>query len=164
MDGIKEKINTVLSKYPVVDNVFTNLSEKIKVEKALVVIAAGILIPISIFSFLTGGSFVIDLIGFLYPFYASIKAIESSDAKDESIWLTYWLIFGLFKIFEEFGDVFLSYIPFYRVIKATFLIWAFYSKTQGANTVYTNLIKPYVVPALGILSTSDDDSKKEHKQ
>ena len=28
MDGIKEKINTVLSKYPVVDNVFTNLSEK----------------------------------------------------------------------------------------------------------------------------------------
>jgi len=108
--------------------------------------------------------YISDLIGFLYPFYASIKAIESSDAKDESIWLTYWLIFGLFKIFEEFGDVFLSYIPFYRVIKATFLIWAFYSKTQGANTVYTNLIKPYVVPALGILSTSDDDSKKEHKQ
>lgn len=33
MDGIKEKINTVLSKYPVVDNAFTNLSEKIKVEK-----------------------------------------------------------------------------------------------------------------------------------
>ena len=33
MDGIKEKINTVLSKYPVVDKVFTNLSEKIKVEK-----------------------------------------------------------------------------------------------------------------------------------
>jgi len=34
MDGIKEKINTVLTKYPVVDNVFTNLSEKNKVEKA----------------------------------------------------------------------------------------------------------------------------------
>lgn len=33
MDGIKEKINTILSKYPVVDGVFTNLSEKIKVEK-----------------------------------------------------------------------------------------------------------------------------------
>ena len=33
MDGIKEKINTVLSKYPVVDNLFTNLSEEIKVEK-----------------------------------------------------------------------------------------------------------------------------------
>jgi hypothetical protein len=33
MDGTKEKINTVLSKYPVVDNVFTNLSEKNKVEK-----------------------------------------------------------------------------------------------------------------------------------
>ena len=67
MDGVKEKIFTVLSKYPVVDNVFTNLSEKIKVEKgninvwitiAFVVIAAGILIPISVFSFLTGGIFV----------------------------------------------------------------------------------------------------------
>ena len=33
MDGIKEKINTVLIKYPAVDKVFTNLSEKIKVEK-----------------------------------------------------------------------------------------------------------------------------------
>jgi len=33
MDGVEEKIFTVLSKYPVVDNVFTNLSEKINVEK-----------------------------------------------------------------------------------------------------------------------------------
>jgi hypothetical protein len=58
-----------------------------------------------------------DLIGFVYPVYASIKAIESKSTEDDSQWLTYWLIFGLFKLIEELADVLISFIPFYFLSK-----------------------------------------------
>lgn len=72
--------------------------------------------------------------------YASIKAIESSSRDDDSLWLTYWLVFSLFKvrcafrlsvlrlhlshpsppslqIVEGSADFLLQYIPFYMLIK-----------------------------------------------
>ena len=39
-----------------------------------------------------------DMVGFIYPMYMSIKAIESVEKADDSQWLTYWLIFSLFKV------------------------------------------------------------------
>ena len=39
-----------------------------------------------------------DMVGFIYPMYKSIKAIESEEKADDSQWLTYWLIFSLFKV------------------------------------------------------------------
>ncbi len=43
-------------------------------------------------------TFCSDLIGFLYPVYASIKAIESPAEDDDTLWLTYWLVFSFFKV------------------------------------------------------------------
>jgi receptor expression-enhancing protein 5/6 len=39
-----------------------------------------------------------DLVGFVYPMYGSIKAIESKESEDDTLWLTYWLVFALFKV------------------------------------------------------------------
>jgi hypothetical protein len=36
-------------------------------------------------------------------------------------------------------------------------VWCYYPKTQGAKVIYSSVIKPYVVPALGI----DEVAKKE---
>jgi receptor expression-enhancing protein 5/6 len=38
------------------------------------------------------------LIGFVFPMYASIKAIESPGTDDDTMWLTYWLVFAIFKV------------------------------------------------------------------
>ena len=44
-----------------------------------------------------------DLIGFVFPMYASIKAIESPETDDDTLWLTYWLVFSLFKVRKYLG-------------------------------------------------------------
>jgi hypothetical protein len=38
-------------------------------------------------------------VGFVYPVYESIKTIETEGNKaDDTFWLTYWLVFALFKV------------------------------------------------------------------
>jgi len=47
----------------------------------------------------------------------SIKAIESPDKEDDTQWLTYWVIYGIFSVGEFFSDIFLYWFPFYYVCK-----------------------------------------------
>lgn len=46
-----------------------------------------------------------------------IKAIESNVKEDDTQWLTYWVVYGLFSVLEAFSDIFLSWFPFYYVSK-----------------------------------------------
>lgn len=51
----------------------------------------------------------------------SIKAIESSSKEDDTTWLTYWVVYGVFSVAEFFSDIFLYWFPFYYVGKVTSL-------------------------------------------
>eukprot|EP01035_Chromulina_nebulosa_P022008 gene22008-28491_t len=156
VEAVKEKVNGFLLKYPTIDKPLTNLSEKTKVDKALIALAIAA-VPLFLVLSLGFGNFIIDLIGFVYPVYSSIKAIESKDKNDDTQWLTYWLIFGLFKIVEGVADAIISFIPFYFLSKVLFLIWCFYPSTQGASVIYNNFIKPFVVPL--IIEAETDKNK-----
>ena len=73
------------------------------VRRAYVVMGAGVFL----FAFLFlgfGASFFSHLIGFLYPAYASFKAIESHGTQDDTQWLTYWVVFACFAMLESFSD------------------------------------------------------------
>lgn len=52
----------------------------------------------------------------------SIKAIESNSKDDDTQWLTYWVVYGVFSIVEAFSDIFLSWFPFYYAGK---VLWPF---------------------------------------
>ena len=116
-----------------------------------------ICLPVVLMFLLGGGHFVIDLVAYLYPAYASIKAIETNDKNDDTQWLTYWLVFSLFKLVEGIAEPLIHLIPFYFVGKVAFLVWCFYPGYEGAKVVYTSFIKPQVVPLLGAI---DGDKKK----
>ncbi len=136
------------------------LSAKFKINKALIVTSASLL-PIVLVILLGFGSFIIDLIGFVYPLYCSIRAIESDDKDDDVQWLTYWLIFGAFKLFEAITDFLISFIPFYFIIKVLFLIWCYYPSTLGAKKIYTVFFKPYIVPYIPLDSFNITAPKEE---
>ena len=62
---------------------------------------------------LGGAKLVSDLVGFVYPAYASFKAIDSDDPNDDTQWLTYWVVFACSSIVETAANFLISWIPFY---------------------------------------------------
>jgi receptor expression-enhancing protein 5/6 len=60
-----------------------------------------------------------NVIGFLYPAYHSIKALESPNKDDDTKWLTYWVVFALLSIIEYFSNILLYWFPFYWLFKVS---------------------------------------------
>lgn len=141
------------------DDALTKVAASIKVEKAYLFTAACAL-PVLLMYFIGIGHVIIDLIGFVYPLYASIKAVETKEKDDDTQWLTYWIIFSLFKISEGIADFLISFIPFYFLLKAFFLVWCYHPSTKGAQQVYNVVVKPYIVPALNDFESKNKASSK----
>ncbi|XP_032321995.1 receptor expression-enhancing protein 6 isoform X3 [Camelus ferus] len=72
-----------------------------------------------------------------------IKAIESPSKEDDTVWLTYWVVYGLFGLAEFFSDLLLSWFPFYYVGKCAFLLFCMApSPWNGAHRLYHRIIRP----------------------
>ena len=54
------------------------------------------------------------------------------------------------QIVEGVADVLIGMIPLYSLAKMGFLIWCYSPSTKGAKIVYESVIKPFIVPALGL--------------
>jgi len=89
---------------------------------------------------------ICNLVGFFYPAYKSIHALESPDRDDDTKWLTYWVVFAFFSTIEFFSDIIFSWFPFYWLAKVVFLIWCFVPiQGNGSMVVYNRIIRPLFI-------------------
>ena len=89
-----------------------------------------------------GNTYITCLLGVAYPCFMSFLALESEGAEDDKQWLTYWVVFGLFNIVDQFAGFILTFIPFYFFLKLVFLVWLFHPISMGATTIYNVYILP----------------------
>lgn len=114
------QLDKELSKHPY----FKTAEKATGIPKSYLVVGASFCLALLIV-FNVFASFLTTLIGFLYPAYASFKAIESKDHKDDTQWLTYWVAFSAFNILEFLSDLILYWIPFYYLFKTAIILWLF---------------------------------------
>jgi len=112
------------------------IEAKAKVPPLFLVLGVGLVVFI-LLAFNIGGELISNLIGFAYPAFASLTAIESATAKDETrFWLSYWIVFALLNVIE-FID--LSFIPLYYIFRLAFIVWLFAPQTKGAAIIDKNV-------------------------
>ena len=71
---------------------------------------------------------------YIWACIQSVMAIESPGGDDDRQWLSFWIIFLLFNVFEAMTDVLLSWLPSYFEMKFVFLCWLVFF--QGADVLY----------------------------
>ncbi len=130
-------------------NMFTDalekLEQKTKIDRLYLVLAGGVLLALYLV-FGYGSAFLCSFVGFLYPAYCSLKAIESQDPEDDTKWLMYWIVYSAFSMVEFFTDIILFWIPFYNFLKCAFLVYCMAPTSwNGSIFIYNNFIRPFVL-------------------
>ncbi|KAI4904218.1 hypothetical protein NFI96_031750 [Prochilodus magdalenae] len=140
---IKERVEAFLNEKNIVTDCLNKIEKKTGIKKRYLAIGAVSATGLYLL-FGYGASLLCNLIGFVYPAYFSIKAIESPNKDDDTQWLTYWVVYGFFGVGEFFSDIFLYWFPFYYVFKCLFLLWCMAPFSwNGSQVLYRHLVRPF---------------------
>jgi len=137
-----EKLDRLLHQNNRLSEVLEKVEKTTNVKR--IYIAQGVLALLSVYMiFGYFAELVCNLVGFIYPAYASIHALESHNKDDDTKWLTYWVVFALFSVVEFFSDIIFSWFPFYWLVKVIFLVWCFVPfECNGSAYIYSRVIRP----------------------
>ncbi|KAI5301818.1 ER membrane protein DP1/Yop1, partial [Ascosphaera atra] len=90
------QIDKELSKYPLINN-FERQTSVPKVYAFLGLVG----LYVFLIFFNIGGHFLVNFAGFIIPAYYSIEALFTVNRRDDSQWLTYWVVFAFFNVIES---------------------------------------------------------------
>lgn len=145
IESWKVKLDKVLHEKNSATDLLAKFEQKTGVRRLYLVLTIAVLISLYLMIGY-GADFLCNFIGFLYPAYASFKAIESKQKDDDTKWLTYWVVYSFFAILEVFGDIFLFWIPLYWFFKCCFLVWLMVPiSNNGATVMYYRVIRPFIL-------------------
>lgn len=94
-----------------------------------------------------------NIMVYLVAAYCSFHNIENSSKADDSRWIVFWMIFGLFNIADYFTNEIREYFPIFWLFKLLFLTWCLApTANNGVATIYFHLLYPAF---LGIDDSAD---------
>jgi len=160
MEVVKErliKLRAKLDQIPALEKA----EEATKIPKEYLAIFAGFMFTALVF-FGIGAASLCSIIGFIYPAFKSLQAIEGITTRrgDDTQWLIYWVVYAFFCLIEAFLDVLLYWIPFYFAFKLAFLLWAMLPQTKGAKFLYDSFLKDLLKKNESAIDAALDDAKK----
>ncbi|CAG8959909.1 hypothetical protein HYFRA_00013181 [Hymenoscyphus fraxineus] len=81
---------------------------------------------------------------FLFPVFASYKALKTADPALLKPWLMYWVVLACALLFESWVGFILFWIPFYSWFRLGFLLYLILPQTQGARVLYQSHVGPFL--------------------
>jgi len=85
-----------------------------------------------------------------WPAFASIQAMESKHTLDDTQWLSYWIVFGLYQTLETLLLPVTRYIPLYRELKVLTFAYMSLPHTRGAAALYRS-VRPQVLQIMSFV-------------
>lgn len=149
------KVRAKLDKYPLLQQA----EEATKIPKEYLAISGSFLL-LSLVFFGIGAGSLCSIVGFVYPAYKSLLAIETPTRGDDTQWLIYWVVYCFFSMIEVFTDFLLYWIPFYYAFKLAFLLWAMMPQTKGAKFLYDSFLKDFLKKNESKIDAALDDAKR----
>ncbi|RDL35061.1 Protein YOP1 [Venustampulla echinocandica] len=134
--GYITHIDKELSKYAVLNN----LERQTSVPKSYAFL--GVIATYFFFIFFNiAGQLLTNFAGFVIPGYYSLQALFSPGSADDTQWLTYWVVFAFFTVFESAVSA-VYWFPFYYTFKFLLVLWLALPFTGGAQIVFRSFIQP----------------------
>ncbi|KAI9051195.1 hypothetical protein LZ554_005297 [Drepanopeziza brunnea f. sp. 'monogermtubi'] len=81
---------------------------------------------------------------FLFPVFASYKALKTSDPALLAPWLMYWVVLAVALFVESWTGFILFWIPGYAWVRLGFLLYLILPQTQGAKVLYQSHVHPWL--------------------
>ena len=140
MDKVKDlarPLKPYAEKVPQLVDLAGKIGQPVEVLLLGLIVVSGVVVLV-----LFGGTIFTLVLTVIYPAIQSIKAIESEGGDDDKEWLTYWTIFGLATLADEFAGFLLTFIPFYFYLRPIFFVFLMAPQTKGALFLYSNFVGP----------------------
>ncbi|KAL3323539.1 hypothetical protein AABB24_037932 [Solanum stoloniferum] len=99
----------------------------------------------------------------LYPLYASVVAIETSDKLDDEQWLAYWIFYSFLTLMEMVLQHVLEWIPIWYDVKLIFVAWLVFPQFRGAAFIYDKFVREKIIKRYRESSSSPQHNKKSPK-
>lgn len=89
--------------------------------------------------------FIVNALMLYRPVKESAEAIRTESRGDDTKWLLFWIVYAAYALLESaLLNWLVRVFPFWWAFKIGFLAWLQDRETNGATTLYLNLLSPFV--------------------